>query len=671
MNMWRTFRAKAAVALGIVMITGAIGGGGSAGLHNTASAAEEGPHDPEEVGRFFDEFFADPEISKNMAGAVVMVVKGDQVLAQKGYGNADTAKKLPVDPERTVFRIASVSKVITATAVMQLADQGKIDLNEDITPYLGGVRIPNKTNTPLTMKSLLTNSTGFDYGDTSELTSPDLKREVSLKSFIKANVPTVVKEPGKYYRYDNLGFTLQGYAVEQVAGQPFEEYVREHIFEPLGMTSSGFRFTPQINEQLAVPYDVTGKPIPQYATVPTVLPAGGMFSTGSDMAKFMMAHLNGGKLGDAKILDPASTAEMHRPQLAIHAKLPNMAYGFEYSNRQIYNGRYVVEKGGDMDGYHSGMWLLPEEKVGVYVNVNKDFDFRVPLFEAFMDHYYPEKTAAGELPPNTDQQSLKPFEGVYSDLRNRMWTTRVRTEGGLLIATDPLGEHRLRAIEPLLFEDENGVKAAFKLNDDNTVRAFYYDQKSDSWSQKMPEPRKYPDIGPDHPYAAYISHLRQLDIIGRESGEAAFRPEEPITRGEFIGWFIRWTGIAPSRQTPVFADIAGSPYAQEIQAAYEFGIIKGTGASKFHPSNPITREEAANLVWNMAAAYLHAAPMEAKLSGTTSPWALEGVRYVVAKGLYGPEIAGSPGSGLDYRSREPMLRQEAVALLSKFADNLY
>ncbi|GJM67842.1 hypothetical protein HMSSN036_00580 [Paenibacillus macerans] len=277
MNMWRTFRAKAAVALGIVMITSAIGGGGSTGLYNTASAAEEGPRDPEEVGRFFDEFFADPEIAKSMAGAVVMVVKGDQVLAQKGYGYADTEKKLPVDPERTVFRIASVSKVITATAVMQLADQGKIDLDGDITPYLGGVRISNKTNAPLTMKSLLTNSTGFDYGDTSELTSPDLKREVSLKSFIKANVPTVVQEPGKYYRYDNLGFTLQGYAVEQVAGQPFEEYVREHIFEPLGMTSSGFRFTPKIKEQLAVPYDVTGKPIPQYATVPTVLPAGGMF----------------------------------------------------------------------------------------------------------------------------------------------------------------------------------------------------------------------------------------------------------------------------------------------------------------------------------------------------------------------------------------------------------
>lgn len=123
---------------------------------------------------------------------------------------------------------------------MQLADQGKIDLDGDITPYLGGVRIPNKTNAPLTMKSLLTNSTGFDYGDTSELTSPDLKREVSLKSFIKDNVPTVVQEPGKYYRYDNLGFTLQGYAVEQVAGQPLKSMSGSISLNRLGWQAAAF-----------------------------------------------------------------------------------------------------------------------------------------------------------------------------------------------------------------------------------------------------------------------------------------------------------------------------------------------------------------------------------------------------------------------------------------------
>lgn len=223
------------------------------------------------------------------------------------------------------------------------------------------------------------NSTGFDHGDTSELTTQDLKREFTLKSFVQEHVPTVIREPGKYYRYDNLGFTIQGHAVEQVSGQPFDDYVRDHIFKPLGMASSDYQLTPQIMEQLAVPYNVVGDPIATYATVPTVLPAGGMLSTGSDMAKFMMAHLNGGKLGNAKILEQATAEEMHKPQLAIHSDLPNMAYGFEYANQQNYNGHSVVEKGGDVDGYHSGMWLLPDEKVGIYVNLNKDFDFRVPF----------------------------------------------------------------------------------------------------------------------------------------------------------------------------------------------------------------------------------------------------------------------------------------------------
>ncbi|MBT2763455.1 serine hydrolase [Paenibacillus sp. ISL-20] len=667
--MWRTLHAKTAIALAIAISAGAIGGSHWLPAASAASA-EAGPQDPKEVGRFLDEFMANSEIKDNMAGGVIVVVKGDEVLASKGYGYADVERKLPVDPDQTVFRIASVSKVVTATAVMQLMDQGKMDLNADLSDYLGGIRIPNQTGTPLTMRDLLMNSTGFEYGDTSELTTQDLNREVSLKSFVKDHVPTVIREPGKYYRYDNLGFTIQGYAVEQVSGMPFENYIRDHILEPLGMSNSGFRLTPQMKEHLAVPYNVVGEPITEYATVPTVLPAGSMFSTGSDMAKFMMAHLNGGQLGNARILNETTVAEMHKPQLAIHPKLPNMAYGFEYSNQHIYNGYNVLEKGGDVDGYHSDMWLLPDEQVGVYVNVNKDFDFRVPLFEAFMDHYYPE-TSSPDTSLTPAEQSLAKFEGVYSDLRNRMWTTRVRAQDGMLIATDPLGEHRLREIEPLLFQDENGVKAAFTLNADGTVRALYYDQKSDSWSKKMPKPLSYPDVGPEHPFASYIDHLRQLDIIGQESDEASFQPEQSISRAEFIGWFIRWSGIAPSKQEPVFQDISGSPYAQEIQAAYEFGIIKGTGDGKFSPLKPITREEAANIVWQMASAYLHATPMEAKLDGVTDAWALDGVRYVAAKKLYGPDIVETKEGAIDYRSKAPMLRQEAAALLSKFADNLY
>ncbi|WP_127531658.1 serine hydrolase [Paenibacillus kobensis] len=681
MRKWGALRASTVVGIAFVLSAGVWTGGG---LERKASAApaqkqKQGvPLQAADVQQFLDTFMAQPDIRDHLAGAVATVVQGDKVLASEGYGYADVARKIVVDPEKTVFRIASVSKVVTATAVMQLTEQGQLDLNADLNRYLGKVHIPNKTGTPLTMRDLLTNSTGFEYGDTSEMSTNDLEEEFPLKSFVQSHVPTVIREPGKYYRYDNLGFTIQGYAVEQVSGQPFEQYVRDHIYKPLGMTSSEFRLTPRMMERLAVPYNVEGEPIPAYTTIPTVLPAGGMLSTGADMARFMMAHLGGGKLGEAVILKEETAAEMHKPQLAIHPKLPNMAYGFEYSNQQIYNGYNVAEKSGDESGFHSGMWLLPDEKVGVYLNVNKDFDFRTPFFEAFMDRYFPEKTETvplGKTGQSSDSASVSPsltaFEGVYSDLRNRMWTTRVRAEDGLLIAADPLGEHKLREIEPLLFQDENGVRAAFALNDDGSVRAFYYDLKSDSWAQKRSEPRIYPDIAADDPYASNIYHLRQLGVIGQEGLDEPFHPKQAVTRGEFVEWFIRWSGIAPSVQKPVFSDIAGSPYKQEIQAAYEFGVIKGSGSGKFEPLKPITRAEAAAVVWNLASAYLHAAPLEARIEGRIAPWAAEGVRYVVAKGLYGLDVTRSEDGAVQYRPNDPMLREEAAALLSKFADRLY
>ncbi|AWX54931.1 penicillin-binding protein [Brevibacillus brevis] len=634
------------------------------------AASVSGPDDPREVEQFADEFFNRSEIKNNMAGATFVVVKGDKVLFKKGYGYADVEKKIPVDPDRTVFRVASVSKVITATAVMQLAEQGKIDLNKDVSAYMGDARIPNNTGTPLTMKHLLTNATGFDYGDTSDSSTTDLKREVSLKKFVMDNLPNVIRKPGEFYRYDNLGFTIQGYVVEQVAGKPFGEYVQEGIFKPLGMENSDFRLTPSIVKKLAVPYNLIGQPIPTYATVPTELPDGGMLSTGSDMAKFMIAHLNKGKLGNATIMEEETAAEMQRPHLSVHPKLNNMALGFEYANQQNYNGQYVIEKAGDLQGYHTGMWLIPEEKVGVFVTVNKDFEIRTPLIEAFMDHYYPkneQKRGAFALA----KQELTKFEGTYSDLRNRMWTTRIRAEGGKLIVKDPLGEHVLYEVEPLLFQDEQGIKAAFKLNDHGDVQAFYYDLKSDSWAEKLPEPQRYQDVENDHPYASYIYHLRQIGVFADMEGDNRFSPEQQITKGEFVGWFIKWSGIAPSKHKPIYTDLSGNKYAREIQAAYELGLLKASADGKFYPNEPLTRQEAATIVWRMAFGYLHAEPKKAKLSGRTDAWALEGVHFVVAKGLYGPEVVKGRDGSLDYKSEQLMVRKEAAALLSRFADQLF
>ncbi|WP_159881478.1 serine hydrolase [Paenibacillus puerhi] len=675
MSRFQKLRRLSAAVLSVAVMAGNVGTVGSLPAVSAAAVPSAGPQDAKEVERFADAFFSKPEIKEQLAGASVAVVKGDRVLLNKGYGYADVEKQQPVDPDRTVFRVASVSKVITATAVMQLAEQGKIELNKELSAYLGDVRIPNETDTPLTMRHLLTNSTGFAYGDTSESATQDLTREAPLKQYVLENAPTVVRKPGAFYRYDNLGFTIQGYVVEQVSGQPFGTYIQEHIYKPLGMANSDFRLTPQLMQQLAVPYNQLGEAIPAYATVPTELPGGGMLSTSSDMAKFMMAHLGGGSLHGAEILRAETAAEMQRPQLAIHPSLPNMAYGFEYATQQNYNGRYVIEKAGDLEGYHTGMWLLPEEKVGLFVTVNKDFEIRTPLLEAFMDHYYPEEAAppAPSASSASSPGALTELEGTYSDLRNRMWTTRIRVEDGKLRVQDPLGDHVLTELEPLLFQDEEGNKAAFKPDGAGSVQAFYYDRKSDSWAEKMAAPLPFPDVAADSPFGAYIDHLRQLKVLDDhdKQGEELFRPEQPITREEFVAWFIRWAGIAPSRQKPVFTDLGDSPYIEEIQAAYEFGLIQGSDEDKFNPQGTLTRQEAAALVWRMAFGYLHAEPKEAELSGVTDSWAEEGVRYVVAKQLYGSDVVQGPGGASDYRSRQPMLRQEAAALLSRFADHLF
>ncbi|WP_430112793.1 serine hydrolase [Paenibacillus sp. B1-33] len=658
------------IALTIIVVTGLLSGTGTLSKVSAAASVNIGPQDPKEVEQFADEFFSRPEIKDSMAGAAFVVVKGDKVLLKKGYGYADVGKKLPVDPDRTVFRVASISKVITATAVMQLAEQGKIDLNKELSAYLGDIKIPNKTGYPLTTKHLLTNSTGFEFGDGSELSTDDLTREVSIKQYVSDNTPTVIRKPGEHYRYDNLGFTIQGYIVEQVSKQPFGTYVQEHIFKPLGMTNSEFRLTSDITKHLAVPYNVMGDAIPTYATVPTELPSGGMLSTGADMANFMLAHLNGGKLGDATILKKETAAEMHKPQLAIHEKLPNMAYGYEYANRQHNNGHYMIEKAGDMAGYHSNMWLIPNEKVGFFVTVNKDVEFRKELLEALMDHYYPKKDGA-QAPHEQAKQSLAAFEGMYSDLRNRMWTSRVRTENGKLIVKDPLGEHVLHEIEPLLFQDEQGVKAAFKLNDNGEVQAFYYDLKSDSWAEKLAAPQHYQDISDDHPYARYIYHLRQLKVIDDNSGDNRFQPEQAITREQFIGWFIRWLGVSPSKSKPAFIDISDSAFAKEIQAAYEFGVIQMPESGKFQPRELLTRQEAATIIWRMAFNHVGTGPKKARLGGSTDSWAREGVQFVIAKQLFGPEVVQRKDGTFDYRSKQPMLKQEAAGLLSTFADNLF
>ena len=187
---------------------------------------------------FLDALIPSELRTRNIAGAVVSVVKDGQVLLQKGYGYADFEAKKPVIPDQTLFRPGSISKLFTATAVMQLVEQGKLDLDRDVNDYLD-FAIPKTYPEPITLRRLLTHTAGFEE----TLKNLFVARESDMKplgTYLVNQMPARIFPPGKIPSYSNYGFTLAGYIVERVSGEKFERYIDNHILKPLKMNNSTF-----------------------------------------------------------------------------------------------------------------------------------------------------------------------------------------------------------------------------------------------------------------------------------------------------------------------------------------------------------------------------------------------------------------------------------------------
>ncbi|OPH49670.1 hypothetical protein BC351_36770 [Paenibacillus ferrarius] len=634
-------------------------------------APQGGPSDPKETEAFIDSFFNRPDIQAKLAGAVIAVVKDDRTLLAKGYGYADAERQTPVDPDSTLFRLASLSKTFTATAVMQLAEQHQVDLDRDIGGYLNGLRIPNNTGAPLTLKHLMTHTSGFDQteADTDEGDPQDV---YPLEAFVKDNLPTVIRKPGEAFSYDNYAYDLLGYIVQNVSGKPFDTIVADHIFAPLGMNDSHLILTPDVQKRLAVPHDGAGEPLPQYATFPNNSPDGGLMSTGADMARFMRAELNGGKLGDASILSAQSIRDMQQLDVSIHPDIPGVGYGFESSFPEYANGQTVVDKAGVSSGFQAQMWLLPERKTGLFIALNsaqQARSIRSQLFKSFMDHYFPESPNPPQetAPPiSQTKDQLRRLEGFYRDLRLPMWHYDVVAQVGGLLVTDSYGTHRLKQVKELLFEDEDGRKAAFK--DGSEGKLYFSYNKADSWSEKLPGPKPFSDVPDSHPYARFIYYVQQQGLLAKEDS-LTFKPDQPITRAQFVGQLMKLSDIPLSPEPVSFADAAQSPYAAEIQTALALGLVNGTTRDAFEPDRPIIRQEAAVILSRallLGFGSAGAVPQKAALKGETDDWALKGVQTVVARGYYGPEVVADATGAVDYRSKQPMLRKEAAAMFYRF-----
>ncbi|MEC0127355.1 serine hydrolase [Paenibacillus pabuli] len=624
------------------------------------------PLGPQETELFIDGFFAQPEIKAALKGAVVTVVQDQQIVLNKGYGYANVKKEIPVDANSTLFRAASISKTFTATAIMQLAEQGKVKLNQDISVYTDGLELANHTGTSLTLKHLMTHTSGFDFTDTAT-TARELNSSYPLEQFIKDHKPSVVRTPGEVFRYDNYGYALQGYIVQKQSGMPFENYVQQHIFNPLGMSDSHFTLSKDILERLAVPYNADGQELSQYPNVPDSSPEGGLITTGRDMAHFMLAQLNQGSYQGARILDPSSVQAMQTLDVSIHPDLPGTGYGFESTYSQYNHGRNVVSKAGDLAGFHSNLWLLPDEKTGLFIVSNSDGpDLREALFHAFMGHYYPDNQTK-DADYSVSEAALRSYEGLYRDVRLPAWLYDISTTEKGLRVIDAYGTHTLTPVKDMLFRDEDGKLAGFKKNKSGEITYFYYN-KSDSWSEKLPEAKLYTDVPEDHPYAPYIYRLAQIGLYPQD--HPLFEPDKPVSRVEFVTQIVSISGMTLSNQSPKFKDTLSSPYAAYVQTALELGIVQGNTRGWFHPEQAITRQEAAVIISRTAQQLLGAPAASANLAGSQDGWAQEGVQFVVALGLYGPEVSVSSSGAVDYKSKQPMLRQESSVLMYKMLGTL-
>ena len=385
-----------------------------------------GPTSREEVEAFIDGTLAIQLRDKQIAGASVVVVKDGQVLFVKGYGYEDVEKRVPVDPELTLFRAGSISKLFTWTAVMQLVEKGTLDLDTDVNTYLKDLQIPATFAQPITLRNLMTHTAGLEDGGIGYLFSKDQKDLTDPGTWLKAHMPARIRPPttdfssGSNASYSNWGAALTGHIVATVAGMPYDEYVERNILGPLGMTRSTFRepLPPELAERLSGGYAFKDGRFTRtgFEFMHNVGPAGSLSTTATDMAKFMLAHLGPDVAGGGRILNPETTRLMHTRTLSLDPAMNGIALGFVEA---WVNGRRVIGHNGDTIYFHSVLTLVPEANLGLFASYNtmSGAGATLELERVFLEHYFPARLPT-ITPPADAQERNRRYVGKYRPLRH-------------------------------------------------------------------------------------------------------------------------------------------------------------------------------------------------------------------------------------------------------------
>lgn len=430
---------------------------------------------------FLDALISSQIANRDIAGAVAVAVKDGQIIVSKGYGYADLKAKKPVLASETLFRPGSISKLFTAIAVVQLVEQGKLDLDRDVAEYLD-FQIPATYPVPITLRHILTHTAGFEeslkncFLPASQPISP-------LRDYLIASMPARIFPPGKVPAYSNWALTLAGYIVERASGEPFDSYIAAHILNPLKMEHSTFRqpLPDTISHLMSNGYVFgQGQALP-FENVQAA-PAGALSATGDDMGRFMLAVLNKGSLDGATILHPETLQQMQSRQFETHPSLNGIGLVFmQYDT----NGYKAWGHGGDTLFFHSDLWLVPEANFGFFISYNsaapRPGGGRGEVQRALFDRYFPAAVAQlRSVDPAVAKRDARAVAGSYEVTRRSETTLLkllallgspvVRANGDGTISVDSAknfrGEvKRWQETEPLVYREVGGSdKLAFRAN---------------------------------------------------------------------------------------------------------------------------------------------------------------------------------------------------------------
>ncbi len=462
-----------------------------------------------------------PRINNRIPGAAVAIVENDETVLTKGYGDANIDTGQPVTADNTRFLIGSIAKPITFTAVMQGVEQGVLDLDADVNAYLtdSRVQVPATFETPVTLRHLGTHTAGFEWIPNPGMVT-DPSRRTPLETALVDAAPDRVRPPGEVVAYSNYGATLAGHIVEEAFEVPFERYVREQIFEPLGMTHSTFQDPAPDTRPgtVASPHRLVGDQ-PQVADPVYVnwRPAGSMGATATDMALFMRAHLNSGTVGNSRILAADTMQQMHRQQFDRHPAVNGWRFGFYETGHPWDPG--IGHSGGRLS-YVAYMVLIPTASVGVFIGYNTsgvspvtpvaelltEYDLYTTASQPATSEYSPSPTHARQIAG--EYRSTMQGAGI-GEVIQRLGNVQITPdEPGGITAQTQSGTRRFVETAPYVYHERDGDGVLACTIEDGTVTKLHAASATSSFlPASTAEQQGVTGIGLGGPLAGFLTSI--------------------------------------------------------------------------------------------------------------------------------------------------------------------